>query len=373
MVDWNKKFKPEYDYARTWLANEVNFEESWRPLVKGLYKLMATTGFDDGEADRLVELRKFVTHGEKQVVGYKKVGEDQGILTAVGGWTTNGGGNLDPNIKMRAAALKLLRHTYLLNKSGNRKVWIVSLPKVFTDWPSDYMHANIGTEISARVLLRNKEEHFSDQQKKDLAAATRMSLAWCQKTNAVLAAAAAASKSSSKANTAALNLFKRWFADPGASITDINKYIANIAKGFKDITAMINKGSMILTDWVPFRAATAQDEIDFLNAEAFTFRGSLEGLDVVYIESNFFVDNPGNVLKGQKNWTRIIVHELTHLVASTLDVVNGQARYAWYGIGPHAGYPASQAVTNADNWAFFCADCGGVLTESERNTALKIV
>jgi hypothetical protein len=136
---------------------------------------------------------------------------------------------------------------------------------------------------------------------------------------------------------------------------------------------MLNKGNFIVTDWVPFRGTSDVDEADFLASEAFTFAGNHEGMDVVYIESNFFVDNPGNILPGQANWTRIIVHELSHLVCGTDDVQNGQARYAWYGIGPHAGYPGAECARNADNWAFFAADCAGALTDAQRTTALKIV
>ena len=46
---------------------------------------------------------------------------------------------------------------------------------------------------------------------------------------------------------------------------------------------------------------------------------------------------------------------------------------AHYGISPHAGFPGSAAIRNADSWAFFAADCAGILTDSERNQALKIV
>jgi len=31
------------------------------------------------------------------------------------------------------------------------------------------------------------------------------------------------------------------------------------------------------------------------------------------------------------------------------------------------------ATRDADSWAFFCADCAGVLTDSERQIALKII
>jgi hypothetical protein len=134
---------------------------------------------------------------------------------------------------------------------------------------------------------------------------------------------------------------------------------------------MLNRGHFVITDWVPFRAAADADESDFLATEAFAFRARSEGMDVVYVENAFFDEIAGNVLRGQANWTRILVHELSHLVCGTLDVNNGQSRYAWCGIGPHAGYPHGDAIRNADNWAFFAADCAGALTQGQRDTALR--
>jgi hypothetical protein len=186
-------------------------------------------------------------------------------------------------------------------------------------------------------------------------------------------AAKAANGGTGRKEVDALNLVKRWFADPATSIDDLKGYIATLSKGFKDIIAMLNRGHFVLTDWVPLRTATTAGDIKFLYSEAFTFRNNGEGLDVVYIEKSFFTDDPGGVVHGQKNWTRVVVHELTHLVCGTEDVNIGKARYAWYGIGPHAGFPGSAAIRNADSWAFFCADCAGILTEGERNKALKII
>lgn len=371
MPDWSKKFKAEYDYARGWLRNADNFEEGWRPLVRRLNKLMAADGFDAGQAESLDALRKQVRKGDRKLLGHARVTEDRGILGAVGAWSDNGTGPVENRAKMRAAALKLLRHVYLVNKSGNRRAWVISIPDAFRDWPSDDLNARAGTRQTARTLLASDDERFSAEQRKHLAASTREALAWCHKTGMVLAHASKGD--GSRKTLAALEVVKRWFADPGVGARELDRYIATLSQGFKDIVGTLNRGSMILTDWVPIRNGTTQDEINFLNAEAFTFRSRAEGLDVVYIERAFFVDHPGNVLKGQKNWTRILIHELTHLVCGTIDVVNGRSRYAWYGIGPHAGYPGSQAVQNADNWAFFSADCGGALTDNERNAALKIV
>jgi hypothetical protein len=352
-ANFDKDFKSQYEAARAVLARSEAFDRDWRPLVKKLHQLVGDGGFDAGHEVALGDLRARVTKGASQT----KVSEDRGLLEAAGGWTEGDVGSVVLDAKRRAGALKFLRHVYLLNKAGERKVWIHSLPVAFTDWASAHLEDSAATTGAVKLLLRSADEHFSEQQKRYLANSTLQAMAWCQKAGMVLAnAGAAAGSGPNPARDNARQMVRRWFAEPGLTDATLDNHISTLKQGFKNIVAALSKGQFIVTDWVPFRASTDADEIGYRNAEAFTFASRAEGLDVVYIESNFFVDNPGNVLPGQANWTRIVLHELTHLVCGTTDVENGDSRYAWYGIGPHAGYPAAECVTNADNWAFFAAD-----------------
>lgn len=363
-MDWNIKFKWQYDYAKKQLENLNNYDADWQSLIQALKDLLDPGGFDRTKANALTTLRTKA----RQANG-KRVSVDLGLLNAVKAFS-DGAAAVSDAAKLRASALKFLMHIYLIHTSGNRSLWVHSLPRAFLHWPSIHFNSWASADDQIKSLLKSEVEHFSETHKKDLSSATQHSLAWCQKTNMILAQAAS---KSDKGKDAALAIVKRWFADPATSEADLESYISKLSAGFKSMTSTLNKGTMILTDWVPLRSASTAEEIRFLNSEAFTFANRHEGLDVVYIEKSFFVDHPGNVLKGSKNWTRILVHELTHLVCGTEDVNRGQARYAWYGIGPHAGFPGSDAVRNADSWAFFCADCAGMLTEGERNQALKIV
>lgn len=369
-IDWDNKFKTEYDAAKTILAEHGSFAADWRDLVRTLDQLMGATGFDAAKENALGQLRLKVTKGASQTT----ITEDQGILQAAGAWVEGAAGTLTEAAKKRAAVLKMLRHVYLQNKAGNRKVWVFSLPTAFRNWPTRFVVSSGTTVGAVKTLLAAQGEHFSEQQKRYLGNSTQQALAWSQKAGIVLAnATAAAGTGPNPTRDGARTLVRRWFADPATTDVDLTSRIATLADGFKKIIAMLNKGNFIVTDWVPFRGTTDVDEGDFLAAEAFTFASHGEGMDVVYIESNFFVDYPGNVLPGQVNWSRIILHELTHLVCGTEDVRNGQTRYAWYGIGPHAGYTGAECVRNADNWAFFAADCASALTDAQRNTALKII
>jgi hypothetical protein len=370
-IDWSTTFKNEYDVAKGVLATTGSFAADWQDLIRDLEKLMAPGGFDAAKDHALGKLRMKICQGSSQA----RITEDQGILQAAGGWAEGNAGTLTDAAKKRAACLKFLRHVYLQNKAGNRKVWVFSLPTAFTNWPSRHVAAAGTTVAAVKTMLTNQSEHFSDQQKRFLGNSTQQALAWCQKAGIVLAGAKAIASpgAANPTRDSACVLVRRWFADPATDDAALATTITTLADGFKKIIAMLTKGNFVVTDWVPFRGTSDVDEADFLAAEAFTFAGNHEGMDVVYIESNFFVDNAGNVLNGQANWTRIIVHELSHLVCGTEDVQNGQSRYAWYGIGPHAGYPGSDCVRNADNWAFFAADCADALTDGQRNTALKII
>jgi hypothetical protein len=365
MVDWSKKFKPEYEAAKAAAAKADFFAREWRPLVLRLQKLLGADGFEAGEESALSELRQKASAGPSHTT----ITEDKGLLQGAAAWSDNDGATLTADAKDRVAALKMLRHVYLLNKSGNRKLWIHSLPDDFTDWPSRYLKDKVTRAGAAKTLLRKTHEHFSEQQKRYLANSTLQASAWCQKAAIVLAEA---SGMASPGRDKARDVVKRWFAEPGLADATLGTYIATLSAGFKKISGALTKGHFTVTDWVPFRGSNRADEKSFRDSEAFTFESRGEGMDVVYIESSFF-KNGGNVLSGQKNWTRIMVHELSHLVCGTTDVDNGNARYAWYGIGPHAGYPGSDCIRNAENWAFFAADCAGQLSDGERSQALTIV
>jgi len=368
MVDWNRKFRSEYDTARDALSATEAFEPGWQPVVAQLALMMGPDGFDVARADALDELRRRATQGADAA----RVDEADGLVRAV--LLAAGGGAVPVDTRQRAAALKLLRHVHLEGRAGSRGVWIVALPAEFTDWPSRQFVDDAGNLAGVRRLLASCSEHFDGRQRRYLGAATLQGLGWCQRAAMVLANARRARGAGAGAQAPhadARALVRRWFAEPEAGEGAVDKLVATLTRGFKDIVASLNRGRFVITDWVPIRAASSALEAEFLRTEAFAFRARSEGMDVVYVESAFFNDLAGNVLHGQANWTRILVHELSHLVCGTHDVNDGQSRYAWSGIGPHAGYPSSAAIRNADNWAFFAADCAGALTAGQRATALR--
>jgi len=369
MVDWNRKFRSEYDAAREALASAAAFDADWQPVVARLAQLMGDAGFDVARADALDELRRRATQGAESAC----VDEAEGLLRAAA--PVHEGGLVPEDARRRAAALKLLRHVHLESRCGSRGVWIVALPSEFGDWPSRQFTDEAANLAGVRQLLAGREEHFDAHQRRWLGAATLQGLGWCQRAAMVLADARRtrgdARPERADAQARARALVRRWFAEAGAGEAALDRLVATLARGFKDIVAALNRGRFVITDWVPLRRASGGQEAEFLRTEAFAFRARSEGMDVVYVEGAFFDDLAGNVLRGQANWTRILVHELSHLVCGTHDVDDGQTRYAWAGIGPHAGYPSAATIRNADNWAFFAADCAGALTPGQRETALR--
>ncbi|MGN6525706.1 MAG: M35 family metallo-endopeptidase [Burkholderiaceae bacterium] len=361
MVDWNRKFRSEYDAARAVLMAGDGFDPAWRPLVEQLAALMAWDGFDVAREDALAQLRRrLLDEGQAG-----RQADEFALLEAAG--TAADGPSLSADESRRLAALKLLRHVYLQSRAGNRRVWIVSLPTEFTNWPSRQFVDEAGSAARVQRLAASRREHFNEEQRRLLGAATQQGLAWCQRAGMVLANTSQRGRGGAEARA----LVRRWFAEDGVPDAVLEALAGTLARGFKEIVATLNRGHFVVTDWVPFRAATSADESEFLRTEAFAFRARSEGLDVVYVEGAFFDDLGGNVLRGLANWTRILVHELSHLVCGTHDVNNGQARYAWCGIGPHAGNPHVDTIRNADNWAFFAADCAGALAPGQRETALR--
>ncbi len=366
MPDWNLKFKPEYDYARGWLR-ENDFAPAWRPLVRELAQLMTDTGFDTARAESLTRLRTQSRQDPSGKVG-KLVPRDVGLLSALAGARPS----LTSEQRMRAAALKMLCHVYLLNRSGNRQIWLHNLPEDFKQWASDALNA-CGNDDAVKLLLRSTNERFGFEARKHFALAPQQAMAWCQKATALLATAVKADAPPAT-RSAARAVVRRWFAEDGLPEPDLDGFIGKLSEGFKNIIAAINAGRIVLTDWVPLRGATSQADLGWRDVKAFTFRARAEGLDVVYIEEGFFKQSALDIFAGQKHYTRIFVHELTHLVAGTEDVEKGgKKRYAFNGCGPHAGYPGADCIRNADNWACFAADCGGVMTEGERKKAHKNV
>jgi Lysine-specific metallo-endopeptidase len=322
-------------------------------LVKGLKKALGPSGFEPSHSESLDKLR---TH-----VGKMGFGQNEGKRTLALAKVASGDKfATDAPARQRVAALKTLRHSYLVTKAGAVSVWIVNTPKAYRDWPGAEIDGAATTERALLEKLNKTSEYFGYFQRRDIFSGSRAALHWVQKTLIVLA-------NYGKDKGESAKLVKRWFETKDTSASDLTDIVAKLTSGFKLIQAALNSNQLIFTDYPPDRGTA--DERD---TEAFVFNGGWkDGLRVVYIEKGFFARG-ANVLSGRDNWARIIVHELSHSQVGTEDYPADNS-YAWQGINPKdAKFVGNGAIRNAENWAYLAADCADAMSKSELARAQKL-
>jgi hypothetical protein len=335
-------FSKEYDYLRQYVK-AGNFVDPAKKATDGLKTLMTDDGFDAAGGAKLDLLRKLLQSKEGEHI-LKSVGLDPKANTPPDGTKV-----------IRAAALKFMRHLYLIRERGAQKVWVFSSPKNYRHHPSDELWAKKTSIASIKQSLDEVDEQFSARQKKALSEATTTGLAWCHKVTSAL------TKSDDKIN----EKLKRWFGTSTTTDAELKTICAKLLAGFKKITATINSNHLIFTDMPSIRGATGGDEKGLLDAYAFVYAGRYEKLPIVYIEKAYFSKN-STPIATRDLWALTVVHELTHLDCSTKD-----HRYDYSGLEVGANLTAAQALDNADSWAYFCADIAGALSRKERTSALK--
>lgn len=360
MAWWDKSFTSEFDAMQAALA-QPGFATAFAKMQADLGTGMGPTGFEAFAATALDALRAWVATprpGDPSSADEATRSLDAAMATAL----------MDPDQRRRVAALKTLRHTYMAQQRGGQTAWVTSLPMDFTECPSEAFR--LASPDAVKALLRSQNERFSRADIDNLAAGMLSALRWCQRAQIVLGAL----NGSGQAKADALDMVRTWFGDGTVSDAAVTALGPTLRMGFNIVTGALNRNQVVLTDYVGLRTASnpQSQEYRLRKSEAFVFGLSgRERLDVIYVEDDFFGSN--NVLRGQANWARILVHEMTHMCLGTVDVKTGvNTRYAWYGIKPNANFPTAEAVRNAENWAFFAADCAGALSNAEKAKALTI-
>lgn len=160
---------------------------------------------------------------------------------------------------------------------------------------------------------------------------------------------------------------KRWFAANTTTDEDLKKTIAKVLAGIKKMANTLNNNMVLITDMPSYRT---DPNHDLEEAFMLDIGGKSEMPRTVYIEKALFKNYDISVLHDmKKNWTRVLVHEVSHIDGRTED---HRYAYAAGGIAPVTGgaFTPEHAASNADSWAFFAADCGGALTNGDRTRAL---
>jgi hypothetical protein len=314
----------------------------WKSVIEDARRVATSDGFDVDRYRACYGIRKQVDAAEKK--GTKPAAS---LLTAAGvtSLPSTGSKEIPASVIKRVAALDSLRHLWLLKKSGSHKLWVLSLPDGYRDWPEADLAGKTYDGISAR--LNDKTAHFSMEDRKHLSEATQHGLKWVHKAMEV------AGSPKKKKN---MDILKRWFADSTSTDADMVKAAATLNAGLKKIVACIRSTFMLIVDMPLARGDAAK-----ANVNAFVF--SDEKIDVIYVEPAFFSNR--DMFKGLTNWTRIVVHELSHREVKTKD---HRYRHHSAGLKPDVGdanFNAEKALNNADSWAMFCMDCAGQMTEAD--------
>lgn len=329
----NDRFSDEYKAHSEFLKTA---RLSGHAVSETLKKVLGASNPDSASVGALNDFRTIA----------KRTGEAETIMKGAG--LDSAGTGIPPAEGLKKAALlKFLRHLYLAGARGSQKVWVFSTPIAYRQYPLDQITAEGTSYTKLTKCLDDVTEVFSDETKKRFSEATQLGLSWCMAAQSVLSSAAT--------DVNAMAKVKRWFAETGTSATDLAQTIVNVSAGFKTMTNTMNGSTFVITDMPKDRANPAKDL-----TEAYIFN-VIESPKTVYIEKAFFENYDVSVLHDQKkNWTRILVHEVSHIDAATVD-----NSYAWQGIGVGTSLTAAKAAVNADSWAFFAADCGNALTSGD--------
>ncbi len=331
------RYDEEYKLVRAALRR-AKFEAPLKSTMKSLSGVLQEEGPKQGHGAKLDTLRTKLAN--------KNEGDE--ILKTCG---INPGSNSMPDADAvkKVAAMKFLRHLHMLKEAGSQKVWLYTSPKAYDKYTWEQIQAAATSSASLVSKLNQKEEVFTSTIKSHLAQATCEGMVWVSKT-LILLAKAKKKKDDAKA------MVDRWFAPAEA---DYANAVDKLTRGFKTIKSTLNGNNVVITDHPPDRNTPNY-------TEAYVY-GSLRPR-AIYIEKALLKNYDISVLHDmKKNWARVIVHECTHLDAATDD----DGGYAWKGIKPGTKVTAANAIKNADNWAFFAADCAGALTDGERTRAMN--
>lgn len=326
--------------------------EPWAKLVPRLLQVAEASGFNPAEHKTLDSLRQALDDAAK-----KSIDEASFLAQGAAVDIKDAGAAIASAAEVsRCAALKLLRHTYFHARRDNHRLWIVSLPNSYTQWPHNYL-AGSRQQLIAR--LGTDQERFSRTERLQISDAAQRGLRWVHKALLVLDDLTDGSRG--------LRLMTRWFGDEDSTAQQLRDFAdAKLRPGLKRIAPKLSGGSLIVTDFVPIRASTEAGDKRAAASNAFVT--SADVMDVIYVEKPFFSHSASSVFqKDERHWARIMVHEMTHRECATLD-----HRYGWNGIKPaKAGFNSAKAMANADSWALFVANAAGSMSKTDIERAKK--
>lgn len=332
-----KKFSEAYAKAREVLANQ-EFEADWERYLSRkcqIEKLFGVKGMSKSAAKAPELVRRRAR--EKRGVGNGTLGD---VLYAAAH-----GGSPKSTIGDRAAALKMVHHTYRIVEKGGQDVWVYSPPKADAGWVFDEM---LGDAHTMKARLSREEEIFSEQEMRWMSGSLNVARKVCGDVRAKIGGIFGASGR-------ARDRVRHWFLDETCGELELRAAMTKLTTGFKRIAVACESSTLVFADYPDWRSARE----DYFGA---AFRGGEGGgFPVVYLEGAFtrLTGNSG------KLWlcAETIIHELSHHEIRTQD-----HRYDEAGLKPDsARFPFAKAIDNADSWGYFALDLAGYLSKADHD------
>ncbi|WP_338847359.1 hypothetical protein V8J88_01410 [Massilia sp. W12] len=226
---------------------------------------------------------------------------------------------------------------------------MLDLPFIYKDWPSiQIAKANPG---QIDTLIKLSEGRLEEKHREQLGQAVTHAAAYTEKAHAML--------SQAQPGNRAWEILKCWFADEETSDAMLQKFIGEMMSGLRKFINVLRSNKIVLLDHPRLRGEV-QTEYDqqFFNAEAFVFKGN-DPVSAIYIQQVLFKENP--IVKGPRNFARLLIHEIAHRELKTAD-----HKSAVDGIKPtKSRLPFVKTSTNSDSWAYCVMNLADMLTPLE--------
>ncbi|MGQ8367248.1 M35 family metallo-endopeptidase [Glaciecola sp. 1036] len=346
-------FSKEYKKNQRVLSHPfTQYDAPLTHTMNFLKSIMGDSGFDRKYGVMLGSLRHILKGKEAQAILDAVGFSDESVTTSDRhGMRVNY--LSDEQIK-RAAAIKLLRHVYMVHVQGSTDIWVVSTPKSYQRFISKELEKTSSLSLMQRAKLEDVNEHFSEHQRKLIGASTNEARRLVAKTIMLLC------MDRNNANSRIHRIVRRWFSGESVSAASVKSDMNKILAGLKKIENVINSNKLIFTDMPYLRTGNRKDDQYFYNSIAFVFGSMAEKIPIIYVEDAFF--NASHTILGDSlHWTNTIIHEISHLILGTKD-----HRYRFEGLSPDHHLMPHEAMNNADTWSIFCLDACNMMTQYQK-------
>jgi Lysine-specific metallo-endopeptidase len=251
----------------------------------------------------------------------------------------------------RAATLKMLRHLYHVKTTGGQVIWVYSPPVAYSKWIFDEVAG--ASDVALETVLMKEDEVYTEQQQSVMAAAVQEARKFCIDVMAKLGTPDAATTA----------VVKRYFGNASTATNLLTDTMTTLRSGYQKIANACNSGSIVISDEPGDRTSGGWKDWAFVY--------SVETMSVIYLQGAWLekADQVSPSNQGPLHrCVRTVIHELSHKVVSTEDIVYGPK-----GLKPEGSTALTPeyALHNADSWAYFAVDVLGYLTGTDKENGNK--